>query len=306
MQKEKNFMNNIDTTITKREITDPKNKDKKMDFYTIAPSTNPDFPVDFAIASMNTSDIANLINDFFKPVLSDYAGCRIGVVAGPGKVYYSDSNNYGPEIINPAIGKLGLNVGTYFVELCFRDNKARDNGSIKSLNATSFVNKNEPVTIDPNNPASNLGNRIMIQNRMSSVSRTGNSYNIDQKTTQILEAFRFKMANPVRWSDLKIETVDPSNSNTMRSEIIVGISGLDMLSIISTIYGTKDPNEADDEKRNRFNKYEYNMYPINANYDNFIRGKCIFHIVRMDTDVLSRVRCDMGMNSINNIRFYSC
>lgn len=299
----------IDTSIVKHEATA---KDKP-EFYTIEPDNYPDFPVDFAISSVTTEDIAKLINAFFKPVLSDYAGCRIGVVAGPGRVYYADSIS-GPDIINTAVGKLGLKPGVYFVELCFRDNKpikdASGRGPIKSLKATNIVANNENTTIDPDNPASNLCNRIMVQNRMSSIARTGNSYEIDQKTTQVLEAFRFRGTNPVRWTDLKIETVESINNSTSRSEILVGISGLDMHAIISTIYGTNDPSDTDDtgdtSRDRRFNKYEYKIEPINFTFDNFVKGKCVFHIIRMDTDVVSRVRSDLGLHVINNVRMYNC
>ena len=298
--------NAVDTSIVKHEIPNPRDKDQKKEFYTIEPSSHPDFPIDFAIASITTKEIADLINSFFKPALTDYAGCRSGVVVGPGRVYYADSVA-GPEVINTAISKLGLKPGTYFVELCFRDNDPGREGTIKTLKATNFVAKNEDTSVDPDNLASNLCSRIMVQNRMSSIARTGNSYEIDKKTTQVLEAFRFKYANPVRWADLKIETLESINTATSRSEIIVGISGLDMHAIISTIYGTKDPDADDSMNRNRkYNKYEYNMYPINASYNSFVNGKCIFHIVRMDTDVLSRVRSDMGLHTINNIRFYNC
>ena len=145
---------------------------------------------------------------------------------------------------------------------------------------------------------------------MSSIARTGNSYEIDQKTTQVLEAFRFRGTNPVRWTDLKIETVESINNSTSRSEILVGISGLDMHAIISTIYGTNDPSDTDDtgdtSRDRRFNKYEYKIEPINFTFDNFVKGKCVFHIIRMDTDVVSRVRSDLGLHVINNVRMYNC
>ena len=132
----------VDTSIVKHEIPNPRDKDQKKEFYTIEPSSHPDFPIDFAIASITTKELADLINSFFKPALTDYAGCRIGVVVGPGRVYYADSV-VGPDVINTAISKLGLKPGTYFVELCFRDNDPGREGTIKTLKATNFVAKNE-------------------------------------------------------------------------------------------------------------------------------------------------------------------
>lgn len=271
------------------------------DNYTIEVIDHKEFPGDFQTASMTTVKLADIISSFFKPIFSDYAGCRVGVYFG------NTGNNMleNPDVINKglpvnaAASKMGLPIGAVYVDLFFRDN-APSNQGIKSINligGSKPKEKNDNNKKDKNNPAKDLGVRFMAQNKLSSLAHNGISYEVNKKTYQMLEEFRFNYngIRPVRWSDLKSEIIRGMHPTSSKNEALVCISCLDVNAIVSAIFGT----EGEDGK-----KYAYTVRPASPIIG--LSNEFLVHIVQMDIDVVERTSAELGMYNVNNIGFHSC
>lgn len=247
------------------------------------------FPEDFKTASMSTAQLADIISSFFKPVFSDYAGCRVCVYLG------KTGNGIAA---NPAAGKLNLPAGAVYVDLFFRDNAPGD--GIKSLSVVgghkdTFKKNTKKVSKD--NPTENLTARIISQNRVANIASNGITYEVSDETYQMLEPFRFNQSNinPIRWADQKTEIFAPMHPNSSKHEAVVCISCLDVNAIVSAIYGTDEGDKK--------NKYAYTVSPTTPIP---LNNEYLVHIVQMDTDVISRTSAELGMNMVNNIGFHSC
>lgn len=259
------------------------------DNYTIEVIDHKEFPGDFQTASMTTVKLADIISSFFKPIFSDYAGCRVRVYSG---------NTGNGMLANPAATKMGLPVGAVYVDLFFRDNAPSDHGikSVSLIGGSKPKEKNDNNKKDKHNPAKNLGARFMAQNKLSSLAHNGISYEVNEKTYQMLEEFRFNYngIRPVRWADLKSEIITAMHPTSPKNEALVCISCLDVNAIVSAIFGT----EGEDGK-----KYAYTVTPATPIG---LNNEFLIHIVQMDIDVVARTSAELGMCNVNNIGFHSC
>ena len=272
------------------------------DHYSIDVVDTKPYPGDFQTASMTTVKLAEIISSFFKPVFSDYAGCRVRVFTGnPGNDKVMNGIAINPFVVNPAAVKMGLPIGAVYVDLFFRDNNPSDVG-VKSISLIGG-SKNKPKTEtkkngNNKNPAENLAARFMAQNRLSSIAHNGISYEVNEKTYQMLEEFRFNYngIRPVRWADLKSEIITGMHPNSPKNEALVCISCLDVNAIVSAIFGTK----GDD---NKTTKYAYTVTPATPIG---LNDEFLVHIVQMDIDVVERTSAELGLCNVNNIGFHSC
>lgn len=280
-----------------------KTDSNKKDNYTFENDPIP-FEGDFKTASMTPKELAEIISAALKPAFSDYAGCRICLCHGETAMSYPGSNGI---LFNPAIKKLGLPQGAMFVEIFFRDNKPDNDpdpakNRVKSL---SMIASNNNIDVnasndDPNNPAKNIRARFIAQNRLSNIARSGHCYEVNEKTYQMLNAFRFVgNVNPVRWSDLKSEVIEGMDPMNNRTETLVCITCLDPRAFVSAIYGTTDPDDST-------KKYCYSVSAVNPNFSPLTNGNFVIHVTQMDTDVVNRIRSELGIGGVNNVSFYSC
>ena len=271
------------------------------DNYSIEVVEHKPFPGDFQTASMTTVKLADIISSFFKPVFSDYAGCRVRVYSGnPGNDVMLNGVYIKPTMVNPAAVKMNLPIGAVYVDLFFRDNAPSDVG-VKSI---SLIGGSKPKAKpevkksgNKKNPAENLAARFMSQNKMSSLAYNGINYEVNEKTYQMLEQFRFNYngIRPVRWADLKSEIITGMHPNSPKNEALVCISCLDVNAIVSAIFGT--------EGEGKKNKYAYTVTPA-ASIG--LNDEYLVHIVQMDTDVVERTSAELGLHNVNNIGFHSC
>lgn len=271
------------------------------DNYTIEVIDHKEFPGDFQTASMTTVKLADIISSFFKPIFSDYAGCRVCVYSGnPGNGMLEN-----PAAIkmglpaNAAAAKMGLPAGAVYVDLFFRDNAPSNQGvkSISRIGGSKPKEKNDNSNKkDKNNPAKNLSVRFMAQNKLSSLAHNGISYEVNEKTYQMLDEFRFNYngIRPVRWADLKSEIITGMHPTSPKNEALVCISCLDVNAIVSAIFGTK----GEDGKN-----YAYTVTPATPIG---LNNEFLIHIVQMDIDVVERTSAELGMCNVNNIGFHSC
>ena len=272
------------------------------DNYSIEVVDHKAFPGDFQTASMTTVKLAEIISSFFKPVFSDYAGCRVRIYPGnPGNDVMVNGVYIKPTMVNPAAVKMNLPIGAVYVDLFFRDNAPSDIG-VKSItpiggNKPKVKTDNNKKPGNKKNPAENLQARWACQNKLSSLAHSGISYEVNEKTYQMLEEFRFNYngIRPVRWSDLKSEIITGMHPNSPKNEALVCISCLDVNAIVSAIFGT----ESDGKK----NKYAYTVTPASSIG---LNDEYLVHIVQMDTDVVDRTSAELGLCNVNNIGFHSC
>lgn len=272
------------------------------DNYTIDVVDTMPFPGDFQTASMTTVKLANIISSFFKPVFSDYAGCRVRVFTGnPGNDSVVNGIAIKPSVVNPAAVKMGLPLGAVYVDLFFRDNAPSDIG-VKSI---SLIGGNKPKAKPETKrngnkkyPNENLQARWTSQNKLSSLAHNGISYEVNEKTYQMLEQFRFNYSGirPVRWADLKSEIITGMHPNSSKNEALVCISCLDVNAIVSAIFGTKSED-------NKTTKYAYTVTPATSIG---LNDEFLVHIVQMDIDVVERTSAELGLCNVNNIGFHSC
>ena len=229
-----------------QEVNKTKNEEEKFDI-----SVQKKFPFDANIKScfMNTIEAAEYVDALFGAVLRDYVGCKIN---------YNDGSD--PRLSNEVpIGKMYVTL--YFKEM--PDNKE------------GFANVSKRADTSGK---TRFGILMSMSSQMSS-----RMYDINEKTFDILNKFRFFSTRKANWNNLTGEIASSFGFvNSYNQEIVAYITGLDLEKIFSEIYGTRTDEGV----------FQYQALPVQivANAS----GEYVLQITQLDVNKLNDLRKSLG------------
>ena len=228
---------------------------------------HPEFEGNLKTMILSSSDMCEKVSALFASFFYDYAGCKVRVNDGRANPVVANSIPY----------------GNIYVDLYFKDMGKVPEGCNIIKNITPIGGSS-----DKKEEKDSLLARYMRVNG----ARTGRAYNVSDDTFKTLNNLMGLTYNNSRWLERTQEMVT-NYSVYSKEEIVVCISGLDLNTILSKIYGVKDED----------GRYEYSATPstvIPSSADEFI-----MHVAQLNTNIVSELRAKLGIYTANSPSFHS-
>ena len=250
------------------------------------------FPVHTQGFITNTKDIIDRISEAFG-LMRDYVGCRVYPYV-PGLPI--------PKEIIPT-----MSIGHFYCDVYFE--MGNNNAGIENLelvNSSSADKKTDPLS---------------VLNRVCSGSSNSTTYRLTKQTLDILAARlpgyvpgdnRF---NP-QWSSRIVEDKAYVNNFSNIEKVVVKVIGLDVDSIMGTIYGIYDEDSKEEDSSKRPIKYDYHCVALATSAENRVyfasqssadqvyNTNYVIQVLRNDRRIISAMQRAIGISPNNYANSY--
>lgn len=234
------------------------------------------FKGDLKTDIISSIEMASIVSSLFGGIFSDFCGCKICVNDGRG---------------NPAAMQ-HVAPNALYVDIYFKDRGPAPEGKMKNIVSIASLNDQIQRSKNANTDEERINRDVNLANRLGvvcSAGRISNIYKVDNKTYEALE--KFMVTGPrTRWAD-HTQEIENLGSPYGKKEVVVRISGLDLNSIITEIYGNKTDGT----------NYEYVAFPSTAipNQDEFI-----MMVTQLDLQAVRDLQRDLGISYANPANFH--